>query len=78
MKARIQKWGNSLAVRIPKNLADETGLVDDSLVEINLVNGEIHIHPIHHYELDDLLAQISDENKHEEIDTGESQGTEAW
>jgi antitoxin MazE len=78
MKTRVQKWGNSLALRIPKSLADEAGLNDESLVEISLHDGQINIKPLYHYELTDLLAQIRDENKHGEIDTGEAQGNEAW
>jgi antitoxin MazE len=78
MKARIQKWGNSLAVRIPKNLAEETGITNESLIEITVVDGEIRISPSSEYNLDDLLAQITDENKYGEIDTGAAQGNEAW
>jgi antitoxin MazE len=78
MKVRIRKWGNRLAIRIPQNFADEAGLVEGSLVEIRIINGEIHIHPVYHYDLDELLAQISDENKYGEIDTGGTEGKEAW
>lgn len=76
MKARIQKWGNSLAVRIPKNYAEEAGLAEESLVELSLQNGQILITPKIKYNLDDLLAQITDENKYGEIDMGAPQGKE--
>lgn len=78
MKARLQKWGNSLALRIPKNFVDELGLAENSLVELQLLDEQILISPSFQYRLDDLLAQITDENKHDEIDSGASQGNEAW
>ena len=80
MLAKIQKWGNSLALRIPKTLAEETGLDKDSPVEIRVVDGQIHIMPLQekHYELEALLADISDDNLHEEVDTGDIMGNEVW
>ncbi len=57
MRARIQTWGNTLALRIPKTLADETGLDSGSSVKIYVVDGEIHIVPVEetHYQLESLL-----------------------
>jgi antitoxin MazE len=80
MRAKIQKWGNSLALRIPKSLADETGLNDDSPVEIQVVAGQIHIVPLQEtqYELEALLEGITAENLHEEVETGDSNGNEVW
>jgi antitoxin MazE len=80
MLAKIQKWGNSLALRIPKTFADETGLSHESSVEIRVVNGEIHIVPVEepYYELEDLLEGITDENRHDEIDSGGPVGNEVW
>jgi len=78
MQAKIQKWGNSLALRIPKAFADEAGLESDSAVEIYVVDGQIHIIPTRElsYELDALLNAITAENRHEEIDTGDARGNE--
>lgn len=80
MKARIQKWGNSLAVRIPHAYASETGLGVDTPIEVEVINGQLVITPLTtpSYNLDDLLAQITDENRHDEISTGASVGNEAW
>jgi antitoxin MazE len=80
MQARIQKWGNSLAIRIPKAFAEEAGLETDSPVEITLYEGRLVISPRHKpkYTLEELLAQVTDDNIHEEIDTGPSVGNEAW
>lgn len=80
MLSKIQKWGNSLALRIPKTFAEETGLDMDSPVEIRLVDGQIHIVPIQElsYELEDLLAGITADNLHDELDTGDAIGNEVW
>jgi len=80
MNSRIQKWGNSLALRIPKSFADETGLESGSVVEIDVVAGQLVITPVQRgvYELETLLAQITDANLHREIDTGDAVGNEVW
>lgn len=80
MKVRIQKWGNSLAVRIPRAIANETGLNVDSDVELQTLNGQLVITPITspEYKLDDLLMLVTDENLHDEIQTGAPVGNEAW
>ena len=80
MKTRIRKWGNSLAVRIPKSFADEVGLRQDSAVEISLAEGEVVVRPIAEpkYTLDGLLAKVNKRNLHREIDTGGAVGKEMW
>jgi antitoxin MazE len=80
MQGRIQKWGNSLALRIPKALAREIGLDEDYPVEITLEEGRIIISPggKPHFTLDELLAGVTDENIHSEINTGPAVGNEVW
>lgn len=80
MQARVQKWGNSLALRIPKPLADQVGLRDNSPVELSLRDNALVIAPVVKPELnlEDLLAQITDANLHREVDTGPAMGVEAW
>ena len=80
MRATIQKWGNSLALRIPKPLAEQAHITQGSLVEIRLVDEVIQIVPVapQHYTLAALLEGITEQNIHEEIDTGEAQGKEVW
>jgi antitoxin MazE len=80
MKAKIQKWGNSLGVRIPRALAQETSVESDSLVDIVARNGKIIITPFMPttFSLRQLLSKITDDNRHEEISTGASAGKEAW
>ncbi len=81
MQTKIQKWGNSLALRIPKALADETGIDRDSPVEIRVVDGEIRIIPLqvsHEYDLESLLDGITPDNRHDEMNSGDALGNERW
>jgi antitoxin MazE len=61
MKVKIAKWGNSLAVRLPKAVVDEAGLKPDTEVDITVQGGDVRLRrrvPIPRYRLEDLLAQI--------------------
>jgi antitoxin MazE len=80
METKVKKWGNSLALRIPKPLALEIGLEDDSPVELSLSEGKLVIAPIVEGELslDLLLAQVTETNLHSEVDTGPAVGGEVW
>jgi antitoxin MazE len=80
METVIKKWGNSLALRIPKPLADEVGLEEDSAVDLFLEEGKLVIVPAMapRYALESLLAQVTAENLHGEVDTGVAVGGEAW
>ncbi len=80
MRTRVQKWGNSLALRIPKTFATEVGLADDTLVEVTLVDGTLVIAPLpaSAVTLESLLAGITDDNLHGETETGAVTGNEAW
>jgi antitoxin MazE len=76
----VKKWGNSLALRIPKPLADEVGLEEDSTVDLFLEEGKLVIAPViaPRYALNALLAEVTVENLHGEVDTGVAVGGEAW
>ena len=80
MKTKVQKWGNSLALRIPKSFAAETQLEPDSEVDLSLVKGRLVITPIlePNYSLEQLLAGVTEENIHAEVDTGTPVGKEIW
>lgn len=79
MIAKAQKWGNSLAVRLPKALAAECGIEADSPVEIVKEHDAIIIKPLRKkISLDSLLKGITLENTHSEIDTGGPVGREQW
>lgn len=80
MRTKVQKWGNSLAVRIPKAFAEEVGLTDESSVEMRLVKGGLLVEPVAPYgaRLDELLEAVTDDNLHGEVDWGSARGKEAW
>ena len=80
MRTRIQKWGNSLALRIPKALAAEVHIEQDSLVEVSLVEGKLILEPVAEpaWTLEELLSKVTDQNLHGEVDTGPATGKEAW
>jgi antitoxin MazE len=80
MKTRVQKWGNSLALRIPKSFAAEVGLDSNSSVEMSLRDGKLVVVPSDKPKLTlrQLLAQVTDENLHHEVDTGSAVGGEVW
>lgn len=80
METVIKKWGNSLALRIPKPLAEEVGLEEDSAVDLFLEEGKLVIVPAvaPRYALDALLAKVTGENLHDETDTGAVVGVETW
>jgi len=80
MQTRVQKWGNSLGLRIPKLFARELDMVAGSAMDLSVANGQLVVRPLRRkrFELHALLAEISDENLHEEISTGEPQGRESW
>ena len=79
MKTRVQKWGNSLAVRIPAAFASELGLEPDKAVEISLEDGQLVIgRSEEDYTLEALLSQVTEQNLHSETDTGAAVGNEVW
>lgn len=80
MEGRVQKWGNSLALRIPAAFARQAGLGQDSSVDISVEGDRIVIKPARpqKYRLADLVAAISDDNVHGEVDSGSPVGGEAW
>jgi antitoxin MazE len=79
MRTRVQKWGNSLAVRIPKPFAEGAGLRPSSEVEVSLVKGEVRLSPVRPgWSLKRLLSGVTKKNIHREVDTGPTVGREAW
>ena len=80
MKTRAQKWGNSLAVRVPKSVATQIGLKAQDDLDIEVRDGNVVLKPQLRrvYRLDDLLKQINKKNVHKEVDSGGSVGRESW
>lgn len=78
MKATIQKWGNSLGVRIPKAMADDLKLQNGSEVELLEDSDKIIIQPRRKPNLNDLLSAIDEDNLHGEVSSGDPAGKEIW
>jgi antitoxin MazE len=80
MRLRVQKWGNSLALRIPAAFARQTGVGSGSEVELELDGKRLIITPTPpgSYSLAELLSGVTDENLHVALDTGEPKGREEW
>ena len=80
MKVQIQKWGNSLALRIPKSFAVESRVEQGTMVEVSMEAGRIVVEPVEmpEYNLEDLVARITKRNRHAEIDFGAPVGKEIW
>ncbi len=80
MRTRIQRWGHSLALRIPKPFAIEAKLVDRTEVDLTVTNGRLVVTAATkpRQSLDDLLSRVTKRNLHEEVDTGTRVGKEAW
>ena len=80
MRTKVQKWGNSLAVRIPKPFADEVGLQPNTAVEVSLEEGKLVVSRSmsSSIRLEELLQGITPANLHREVDSGTAVGNEAW
>ena len=80
MIATAQKWGNSLAVRIPRTIAQDIRLKAGSLVALTVRDGQLLVQPQPKptYRLGQLLKGIDRKNLHREVDTGTPVGNEAW
>ena len=80
MQTKIKKWGNSLALRIPKLLALDANLKLNKMVDLSIEKNSIIITPIgeKEYSLEKLLKGVTKNNLHGEFDTGEPVGKEIW
>lgn len=80
MRTKIVKWGNSLGLRIPRAFADEVRVSEGSTVDLGLEDGRLVIRVIETkpISLEGLLAEITAENLHGEVDTGGAVGGEVW
>ena len=80
MRAHIQKWGNSLALRIPQTYAREANVHQGSTVNLTLKRGKLIMSPVPQssYKLKNLLSKITKSNLHQEQPFGKPQGKEIW
>lgn len=80
MKVQIQKWGNSLALRIPKSFALESKIEQGSTVEVSVKQGKLVVAPLiaPEFMLEELLSKVTKRNLHHEVDSGDAAGKEVW
>jgi antitoxin MazE len=78
MKTKIQKWGNSLAIRIPKLFVESLYVEHNDISNIYLNDKKLAAFPTREYTLEELLSEITEDNVHEEITTGKPVGKEIW
>jgi antitoxin MazE len=79
MRTQVGKWGNSLAVRIPGPYAKDLELHEGMELDVSLSGGALVLRPAtRKYTLEELIAGITPENRHEETDWGQAVGREAW
>ena len=80
MKVVVRKWGNSASVRIPAAVMEAARLHLDQPVDIREEAGRIVIEPIREaaYDLATLVAGITEENRHDAVETGPPVGREVW
>ena len=78
MIAKIRKWGNSLALRIPKSMAGDVHMTDGSAVDLLVKDEALVVRPVRAkvYRLDALLGQVKSGNIHKEIGLGDPVGRE--
>lgn len=69
-----------MGLRIPKSFAEELGITDGAEVELKLEGGSLRLRPVDRRteSLEELLEQVTDANRHEEVDTGDATGGEVW
>jgi len=83
MKVEFLRWGNSLALRVPKAFAQEVGAAEGKRAELTVENGALVVKVAkpkrrRRYDLARLVDAISEENRHAEADWGAPRGNEVW
>ena len=80
MKTKVARWGNSLAIRLPKDAVRQLDLRDGSPVELHTRDRELIVTAgsTGDPELDELIAGITPENRHPLVDWGPPRGREVW
>lgn len=80
MQGLVKKWGNSAAVRIPASVLAAAQVRLDQPVDVREEGGRIVIEPLRaiRYDIGALVAGITDDNRHEPVETGKPVGQEVW
>ena len=78
MLVTVSRWGNSLAIRVPRGIAEDAGIVEGAAVDIRVEDGKIVAEPLSRPTLDALLAAITPENLHSAQLDDPAIGGEVW
>jgi len=81
MNVTFLKWGNSLALRVPKAFAQEVGASEGRRADLTVENGALVVKVLkkrRRYTLENLIDGITEENRHAEADWGKPRGNEVW
>ena len=80
MKTTVRQWGHSLALRIPKDFAEQTNIKKGTAIRLTVRDGQIVMKPLKRpkYSLKELVSKITPLNRHADTDWGRSMGKEAW
>ncbi len=80
MRVKIQKWGNSFALRIPKSFANQTSIKLGSSVDLSIQEGKLIIEPItqEEYDYKTLISEVKESNLHKEYLSDKPKGRELW
>ena len=78
MTVRVQKWGNSLGIRIPKSIARQSSIGVGTRLEVVATNGRVVLRPQKVPSLKELLATMKPANRPELVDWGKPVGREVW
>jgi antitoxin MazE len=80
MVTRVQRWGNSLGVRIPKTAAQGAHVKEGTAVRVAVQDGQLILTPVEPgaWTLATLLARVTPRNLHAEVDVGKRVGREIW
>lgn len=80
MQVHVQKWDNRLVIPIPDSLALHANIKGGSMIDLSVVDGKFILAPVSEseYTLSQLLAEVTDQNLHSEVNTGNAVGRESW
>ncbi len=76
-RTHVSRWGASLAIRIPKPVAEQWGVREGSVIELVTRRDEVILRK-RRYSLEELVAGITADNRHGEVDWGAAEGREEW
>ena len=76
-RSHVARWGSSLAIRIPKPIAEQWGVREGSRIEM-VPRGAQLVMRRRAYDLEEMVARMTPDTLHAEVDTGSPQGREEW